>query len=355
MKIVSRFEANLLRILHFIVRRAPAEQALPLLTVGCPQPRCLGRAAVVLVQDALAKGCVQILAQDGGWRRARYLRAGRAVEGRLWERTRPEHLGLKFSAQTLAFLVWITATRREEIADDWGWAKEEMTVADWFLLLLAHEALRGSELAERFRKLALFQGNVLCRLMYPQDFPEAPALAPADLRPWTDGPGACILEALQPRLAECWRQVEVSKAAIAEWPAMQTLGQTQERVLVPFLGAVDHAGRLDLARFVLEAAAALLTPEASAALWIGGLAGAGPRLADRAETNRAALAFVRQVPRLRGWHRRARGVGFLDEEYAASQLYKADWEHWQGDELCRRTETLLQQLDPMGPPGGTES
>src|SRR4051812_38641568 len=72
MKVVSRFEANLLRILHFFLRRLPAEQALPLAAAGLKAPACLGRPAVGLVQDALAKGTVLLLARAGGWRRERH-------------------------------------------------------------------------------------------------------------------------------------------------------------------------------------------------------------------------------------------------------------------------------------------
>ena len=43
MKVVSRFEANLLRILAFLLRRAPAEQARPLIDAGTPAPACLSR------------------------------------------------------------------------------------------------------------------------------------------------------------------------------------------------------------------------------------------------------------------------------------------------------------------------
>src|SRR5262249_58512971 len=69
----------------------------------------------------------------------------------------------------------------------------------------------------------------------------------------------------------------------------------------------------------------------------GGLQGAGPpRLADRVEVHRRALALPRHLDRLQRWERKARGVGFLDEGYAASQVWKADWEQLGGDELAAR-------------------
>ena len=65
MKLVSRFETNLLTILDCFLGRGPLEQALPLIVSRAPQPDCLSRAAVELVQDRLAKGCALRLAKAG--------------------------------------------------------------------------------------------------------------------------------------------------------------------------------------------------------------------------------------------------------------------------------------------------
>ena len=43
----------------------------------------------------------------------------------------------------------------------------------------------------------------------------------------------------------------------------------------------------------------------------------------------------------------ARGVGYFDEGYAASQLWKADWEQVQGDLMVERAHAIVRQLDPM--------
>src|SRR5687768_8729293 len=101
MKSVSRFEANLLRLLHYFLQQAPVQQALPLLEAKVDRPKCLSRDAVELVQDALAKGCVLLLVRLGGWRRERFLRSEKPVEGRLWERTKPPELALSFSRNAL--------------------------------------------------------------------------------------------------------------------------------------------------------------------------------------------------------------------------------------------------------------
>src|ERR1700722_20061836 len=104
MRAVSCFEANLLRVLQALLQQAPVERVLPILKKPLPRPKCLSRDAVELVQDTLAKGCVQFLA-GRGWVRGRVLHVGKITEGRLWERTPPQDLGLTFSAHALEFLV----------------------------------------------------------------------------------------------------------------------------------------------------------------------------------------------------------------------------------------------------------
>src|SRR5262249_42904090 len=148
-----------------------------------------------------------------------------------------------------------------------------------------------------------------------------------DFGPWLSGVGAYILEALQPVLAERWVQMEVDKGNITAWQQMRDLGQAQEQALDAFLKGVEATNRLDLARFLLVAASKLLVAHnAAAELWVRSLRQHAQRLADRAETYRGVLAFLRQLARLQQWDRRARSIGYFDEGYHASQLWKADWE-----------------------------
>ncbi len=350
MQTVTRFEANLLRLLYSFLGREPAETALALVEDRQSPPPCLGRPAVRLVKDALAKGCTSLLARRGGWRVERLLRGGRIVEGRLWQRTPPAELGLTFSRHTLEFLVWITAARPGD--DDPPWRPDEaaLTDGDRILLYFAHQGLREAAEslgAAHLRRRQPFARHGLCRLAYPEDYTAAPADAAPNFAPWTNGVGAAMLEALQPELAARWIEVEGGKSRIAEWQRMRDLGRSQERVLTAFLDAVEQAGRLDLARFLLRAAHQLLGEHADAGMWVGGLTSAGPRLADRAATYQSALALLRQMPRLQSWERRARSVGYFDEGYQASQLWKADWERYDGDALHDRAAAIVRQLDPM--------
>src|SRR4051794_7844542 len=119
MRSVSLFEANLLRLLRFFLGREPAELALPLVERRWPVPPCLGKDALALVEETLARGCAVLLAQRGGWRRERFLRGDHVVEGRLWERTPPNELALRFSRETLAFLIWITSTHPVDEQKTW--------------------------------------------------------------------------------------------------------------------------------------------------------------------------------------------------------------------------------------------
>jgi hypothetical protein len=355
MQSVSRFEANLLRLLWYFLRREPPEVALPLIETRCPAPVCLNRSAVNLVRDALAKGCVFLLAQRGGWRRERFLRGGRAVEGRLWERTPPAELGLKFSAHTLSFLIWITANRPGDKDSPWRPREEDLTPGDRILLYFALEALR--QLADgrgvsALRQEQPFREHGLCWLAFPEDYTATPVGARPNFVPWTNGVGAFMLEALQPELARRWIEVESGKERIAEPESMRVLGLSQERVLTAFLDAVEQAGRMDLARFLLQAASVLVGPQAHAGMWTAHLNMAGQRVADRAATYQAATIFLRTLDRLQTWERRARGVGYFDEGYAASQLWKADWEQMQGDQLTARAQAIVHQLDPMRQSGG---
>jgi hypothetical protein len=170
----------------------------------------------------------------------------------------------------------------------------------------------------------------------------------ADFGPWLTGPGAAMLEALQSLLCERWVAVERRKVQVGDWAALRDLGLAQERALTAFTDTAEAAGRPDLVRFVLRAAAAVLPAGVTPEAFTGGLQGTGPpRLADRIEVHRRALALPRHLERLHQWERRARGVGFLDEGYTASQVWKADWERYGGDELAARAATLARQVEPM--------
>ena len=144
-KLVSRFEAALLRILRFFFRQVPPEEALPLIRSNPNQPPCLSAAAVHLVKDTLSKGCVLYLVRAGGWKKERFLHNGEPKTGRLWERSAGSEPLLEFSKHSLEFLIWITANKPGETKPLWSAAAGELTIADHLLLFLAYESLRDEK------------------------------------------------------------------------------------------------------------------------------------------------------------------------------------------------------------------
>jgi hypothetical protein len=102
---------------------------------------------------------------------------------------------------------------------------------------------------------------------------------------------------------------------------------------------------------VLRTNAAIFTADMTPVFWTGGLQGSGPpRLADRLDTQRAALAVPRQMEILEGWQRRALGVGFFDEDYQSSQMWKAEWEAANGDRVAARARATIEMLEPLRGP-----
>src|SRR5262245_15894407 len=217
-KSVSRFEANLLRILRFILKQAPAEQAMRLVHDRFERPKCLSAAAVELVQDSLAKGTVLYLVRAGAWKRDRFLRGGDARFGRLWERSPVKDLTLEFSEQSLEFLIWLTSVRPREEKKFWSGDEESQTIADRLFFFLGYDSMRTDvELASWMRMSSTFRGNALVRLAHPNDFVgDSQAPAPS-FDEWLSEPGSFVLESLQPVLEHRWLDIERTKGTVGDW------------------------------------------------------------------------------------------------------------------------------------------
>jgi hypothetical protein len=217
-------------------------------------------------------------------------------------------------------------------------------------LFFAHEGLRGTVEglgAPKLRERAPFAQHALCWLTYPEDFANVPAELGPNFKPWIDGVGACVIEALQPDLKARWINVESEKERIEQPAVMRARGTSQDRVLTAFLDATEKAGRRDLARFLLQAAFQLLGPNAHSGMWTGSLRMDGQRLQDRADTYKAATALLRHLERMAAWAKWARSVWAFDEDYPAAQLWLNDWEQYQGDLLVTRAQNIIRNLDPM--------
>ena len=338
-KAISRFESNLLRVLRGLVEQVPAQRILPLLSQPLPRPKCLSRDAVELVQDTLAEGCVHWLARHG-WMRERFLSNGSVVEGRLWERTSPHDLGLTFSAHTLEFLVQlVSGTVGTSVPK-----VEELTLGDRLVMLLSFNVLRHTDPGDKLRLkwLPLYQDG-LCRLAFLEELLEGANRFRIDWQTWTTGLGASILESLQGWLAKRWTEVESKKENVGTVVRMRQFGATQTRVFGEYLEALAQAERRDLARCFLETAQRLLHDQPTAQRWLRSLDVGKERIADRLAIYSDAFAFLKQLERLHVWQRQAESVGYFDDGYTVSQLWKADWERYGGEQLWERVGAILRE------------
>jgi hypothetical protein len=350
-KMVSRFEANLLRIARFFLKQSPADQSLRLINDRFDRPKCLSADAVHLVRDSLAKGCVLYLVRAGAWKRDRFLRDSGAKYGRLWERSPVERLTLKFSKHALDFLIWVTAHRPKEERTVWHVEAANLTVADRLLFFLAYEAMRAdADLAAALRTSTAFSNNALIWLAHPNDFAGNTQVDVPSFDAWLSEPGSLILEALQPILEHRWLEIERTKGQIGDWSQLHQQGLVQGRLLQAFTHAVDGAGRRDLVRFLMNVMSRLLSSrDMEPTFWIGGLQGSGPtRLADRLETHRNAMAVLRSAEQFRGWERDARRSGYMDEDYAVSQFWLGEWERFDFGTIADRAARVMKQLEPLG-------
>jgi hypothetical protein len=349
---VSRYEYNLLRLLRFLLGYMPVEQAQTLIYSRiAPAPQCLTKTCIRLAQDTLAKAMVLKLTKSGGWRHEKFLEHQQPKLGRVWDRVPLNERTLEFSRHPLAFVAWLTSEKPTDTKEPWDASKRDLTAADELFFAFALEALRTlQDVHQTLVRKTAFEHNPFCWLFNPGDFCDRETLAIPDFAPLFQGERAVMLECLQPMLTSTWIRFERSKGQISDWRRMRQLGHAENTMLVAFLAAAQTANRTDLARFVLKATSTILGSSADLGptYWTGGLSGTGPqRLMDRIETQRLALALPRQLERLQSWDQAARRVGYFDEEYAASQLWKQDWEAAKGDEVTARARRILEQLEPL--------
>ena len=347
---VSRFEYNLLSIARFLLGHGSPDQAVRWLTqTFTPAPQCLTRTCINLLQDILSKGIVLELVHAGGWRNERFLRRGQPTLGRSWERLPLEERKLEFGPSSLEFVFWLTADKPSDDKLKWDANPSSMTPGDKLFLALALQTMQPfDEIVQVLVRKSAFHGNPLCWLMAPSLFgrraePRVPNFAPC-FTPEMAG----IIESMQHYLTGCWVRSERAKGQLGDWRRMQNQGEAELQALNQFLEQAHAHGRPDLARFVLQAATMILANRPTQSFWTGGLHGSGPpRLRDRLETQRLALALPRQLETMHDWDRQARSIGYFDEEYQASQLWKDDWERFNGNDAVQHVHHLLDQLEPL--------
>lgn len=348
---VSRFESNLLKILHCLLGRSPVEHVLPLIQRPIEKPICLSRNAVDLVQSTLARGVVTLLTRGGAWKREQHLRDDSIVEGSLWQRSAPEDLGLKFSANSLDFLIWLTASDTSAATAAWvprpmdGRRKTPLTFGDQFLLFLATRSLRDLPMIAKWLRSEGLRDNALVALTMPDVYAEHKRKTTPDFDPWMTGVGACVLEAMQEDLAETWKRLERYKSKISTPDRMSRLGEAQQVVINALFDSAQRHGRRDLCRFINQAAHELLSPSSNKDHWIEKLDTSDLRLAERTEVYTHASSFLRTTKQLQAWHAESQGVGYFDEGYVESQLWKTNWESLGMDQVVAHADRVLAELE----------
>ncbi|MCA9177177.1 MAG: hypothetical protein KDB14_21960 [Planctomycetales bacterium] len=347
---VSRFEYDLLRITAGLLAETPHSPFASRGNHTRAKPKCLGAEAVRLLKDTLAKGVVRFFASRG-WRSESHLRSDQIRQGPVWLRTPASQLGLTFSPHTVDFLIDLVRESPEQVA---GWCPRRETplaIGDRLVIFLAVRAIQHQPGGAIRWSSPAVTGDGLSMLMYPDaavasvsrnvDEGASGVNAP-DFAPWTTGVGGCLLETLQRDVTGRWLAIERQKRQISKCSEMTLLGRSQRWVLEAFFDQLERVRRWDLATGMLAALGGLMTPDVLPQHWIGKLRMGSMRLADRAEVYNEAFAFLRSSLRMQRWHNRALGVGFVDEDYEAAQLWKEIWESLGGSKSVEAVQRIVE-------------
>jgi hypothetical protein len=355
---VARSEDELIRLARRIVAGGR----------GGPLPRgrastpitAIGPTAMGLLKQTLARGVTAWLLRRGGWQTRRTLVDGHARRGRWWERHR-ELPTLHFGPASFELLVWLhnedlaRPARALERRPDTSLADD---LLHYLALGLALEQLAHTGVCVQ---QAAFSSSPLCQLGHFDALARGGALPSVDFTALVEGPGAILIEALQPDLAARWVAVERRKGAIVLLDDMIQLGRAQTQVLDGWLAAVDRVEprRRELAGFVAEAARELLArgPDRRCPdhrWWIRSLSLQAP-LAARQAAFVAAAAFLRGVGRLGAWLDEAGVVAHFDDDYEAAQLWLSSWAFLRErperspipSSILERAHALTQQLESL--------
>jgi hypothetical protein len=352
MNIVSRFEAHLLTIARSLTGQTPLDESLHLMRREHPQPACLSRTAIELLKDTLAKGVVHRLA-TWGWRETRHLRNEQVVSGRLWQRFPLEARQLHFSPATVEWLLWLTSADATKYRKPTKRKLPPLSSGDLAFAVVAYLTIEHTLVAGPWMKESRLCETPLLPLLAPEADIPAALQAQQPWSEWLAPERVWILEALQPLLANRWTLLEERSRRLGNRVELSHLGHRKRMILREFLDALEAAGRRDLARFLLVAAGRLLLHPQASSEWFVNLNLRGVRLADREEVYRAGLSTFAELDRFQRWQDEAVGIGYYDEGYAASQLWKSDWETLHGAKVCAaasdlvRRYTSLRQWEPV--------
>ena len=351
-KQVSEFEFNLLRILKFIYKSYPLSSGAQLIKTKIVNKEPLSDEALHLIKDILSKGTVLFLVRSGGWRNDKYLKDNHPVEGRVWERIPLEDRTLTFSYNVLSFLIWITKEEIHKTQEEWECDVEYITPADEiFFWHVFNACISDHEIMNVLCKQKVFNHNLLCWITsaYYASNKKLRTTLP-DMPNMCVGLRSVVMECVQSYLVDRILLSEKSKPSIKDWNVMRIQGNGEYQALNMFIKQAEETGRKDLAKFILNTNYKLLQSDLKAEFWHSGLTDKAPsRLADRLETRRASLALPRQMAELSKWYQQAMEVGYFDEDYQASQLFKDMWEKMDGNNTAMKAKNIVDSIDPLQP------
>lgn len=345
MKEVSEFEAQLLRILRCLMHKAPVQHSLGRLVNSNRKPRCLSRNCVELIQDMLSKGVTEWLARSG-WEHQRCVKNEVVVNDRLWNRHSLDAVRLSFTPNSLRFLIWLTADNVAQPRTNPGIDEDTISTGDQLLFLMAYAVLRSTIAGPALLKQPGLRDHGLIHLMFPADVASAQNNPPPDLDHWCAADQAWVSEALQSRLALQWTRSEQAHWTSNNDADVLLAGRATENVLENWFRATEASGRRDLCLFLLKAGRRLMdSPDRDQ--WFQRFDLRQLQMADRTRFYDAALSFWMSAERLRQWTLQAQAVGFYDDDYQASQLWKREWETLDGDRFVREAQAIIKRFHPM--------
>ena len=355
-RVVSVVEQRLVLVARALVGIGQVHRVLGLLDQEIAPPRCFGTDAVELVKQTLSQGLVALLARAAWQQRPLWNPdTGKSRMSRGWEL--PSLPVLQFSEATFEFLVHLSyheprppGTNRHP----WRFGNElpvrPLPLGDQLVFWLAFKTFPNQARTRDWAGQPLILAQPLTRWVIPQAFDRPPdddtpiplpdfhaALAQPDF--------SALLELLRDEAIRNGVQAEWVKHRSIRRHEVETLATRQREALDGFLDALDQANRRDLGLYLLPIARQVLPVADSPRWWGRELDFSGLRLADRAALYEQLLVLPHALQRLGHWNAQARRVGYLDDDYTASQFWKARWEEEQGDSLVATAANLLRELD----------
>lgn len=345
--VVSRFEQRLILIARSLLGIGSSESLAIWLGEKLVAPPCLSPVSVRLVEETLAKGVVRRLAEMGA-RSERFVFGGQVVSGTLWERVPIERRRLHFSRNVMAWLRWAAEHNVVDPPAMPNIDEPALTLADRLFFALAAQRLTklGHGLFQNVARNPVFCRNGLIWLEHHELLARCRVLGKPDFSRWFAPDHQWALEVWQEPLGEAWTSTAFACASETDLEDLRRVGDAINRVADDFSIASTAAERRDLGRFWLAAARNVAVRGGfESDRWFGKVSLAALPMHQRQQVYRLGLAMPRIVTeRLTVWNREARNIGFLDDGYAASQLFKSDWDRLAGDSVVRHVMPLFHRF-----------